>query len=70
MRDGQVIRSAAVDFWDFDQNGDQAVQQGSFEIMPGDAFRTRCYFDSNDGEVWGLASHNEMCISFLYYYPR
>jgi hypothetical protein len=30
-----------------------------------------CYYYSSDGKVaWGLGSANEMCIDFLYYYPR
>lgn len=70
FRDGELIRTGVVDYYDFDQNGGPPVQQETFEIWPGDAFRTRCYFDSNDGEVWGLASQDEMCIAFLYYYPR
>ena len=30
-----------------------------------------CYYYSSDGAVtWGLGSANEMCIDFLYYYPK
>ncbi len=30
-----------------------------------------CYYYNSDGKVaWGLGSANEMCIDFLYYYPR
>lgn len=38
--------------------------------MPGDAFRTTCDFEANDGVVFGLASQEEMCIAFLFYFPR
>ena len=29
-----------------------------------------CYYYNLDGTAWGLGSSNEMCIDFLYYYPR
>jgi len=70
IRDGQVIRSASIDFWEFHQNGNAAVQQDPFTIMPGDGFKTTCYYDGNDDRVFGLASSEEMCMTFLYYYPR
>jgi len=71
IRNGEVIRMSAVDYFDFDQQGSQAIQQQPFQILPGDAFRTRCYFNGKDDSVtWGAGSHQEMCISFLTYYPR
>jgi len=71
IRNGEVIRTSVVDFFDFDQQGSQPVQQETFEILPGDSFRTRCYFNGDDDSVkWGAGSHEEMCISFLTYYPR
>lgn len=35
--------------------------------MPGDSFRTTCYYE--DGSAFGLASAEEMCITFMLYYP-
>lgn len=64
-----MVRTGVVDFWDFDQNDNLALQQPPFEILPSDEFRTRCHFTAKD-EVWGLGSQDEMCISFLSYYPR
>ena len=61
IRNGTVVHTGAVDFFDFHQQGDPAVQQEPFQILPGDSFRTRCYFEANN-EVWGLGSQDEMCI--------
>ena len=70
IRDGKVIRQGAVDFWDFLQQGDLVVQQPTYSILPGDSFRTRCYFQSNNEVIWGIASQDEMCMASVYYYPR
>jgi DOMON domain/Copper type II ascorbate-dependent monooxygenase, C-terminal domain/Copper type II ascorbate-dependent monooxygenase, N-terminal domain len=70
IRDNEVIRQGQVEYWDFMQQGNLAVVQPSFTIQPGDAFRTVCNYNSNNNETWGLASNEEMCMAFLYYYPR
>jgi len=71
IRDGNVVRSGSVDFWEFDQNGNLAVQEDIFIVKPGDSFKTTCYYDDVDGDrIFGLASSEEMCMAFLYYYPR
>ena len=70
IRNGAVIRTAATEVWDFNANGNIPVKQDPYELLPGDGFRTTCYFDGEDDTVFGLGSREEMCISFLYYYPR
>ncbi|KAL3915379.1 MAG: hypothetical protein SGILL_005685 [Bacillariaceae sp.] len=71
IRDGEVLRSANVEFWEFAQNGNAVVQQDSFTVMPGDSFRTSCYYEDQQGDrTFGLASAEEMCMAFLYYHPR
>lgn len=70
IRGGQVIRSSRVNFWDFDQQGDLAVVQAPYQLNPGDSFRTVCNYDSPSDVLWGLGSEQEMCIAFLWYYPR
>ena len=70
IRDGQVVRVGEVQFWDFAQQGNLAVVQEPFKILPGDSFRTSCNYNANDGQVFGLGSSQEMCIAFLFYYPR
>jgi hypothetical protein len=41
------------------------VVQDPFVIEPGDAFQTKCYYDSQN-ERFGMASQDEMCVAFLY----
>jgi hypothetical protein len=70
IRDGRVVRSSAIDYFSFAQQGNQAVQQDPFQILPGDEFKTSCYYKSNAGTAFGISSDEEMCIAFLFYYPR
>jgi hypothetical protein len=67
IRDGEVVNFAAVDVFEFEQQGTFAVQQQDYQIFPGDSFRTTCYY--RDGTAFGLSSQEEMCIAFLLYYP-
>ena len=70
VRDGAPIRSGSVEFYDFEQAGVYSVIQDSFALKRGDSFRTTCYYDANQGDKFGLASDDEMCIAFLLYYPK
>jgi hypothetical protein len=72
VRDGQVVRTGSVDFFDFSQSGGPAVQQQPFEVLPGDSFSTRCYYKNDEGSnrTFGFGSAQEMCMAFLLYYPR
>jgi Copper type II ascorbate-dependent monooxygenase, C-terminal domain/Copper type II ascorbate-dependent monooxygenase, N-terminal domain/DOMON domain len=70
IRDEKVIRQGQVDFWDFDQQGGLTVIQAPFQMNPGDAFQTVCNYDTSNETLWGLGSRDEMCIAYLYYYPR
>jgi Copper type II ascorbate-dependent monooxygenase, C-terminal domain len=70
VRNGEVIRRAEAQFWDFDQQGSLTVVQQPFTIAPGDSFRTSCIYNTQNDEQFGLASSQEMCIAFLFYYPR
>ena len=47
--------------------GGYHVPQDSFEVMPGDSFRTTCYY--RDGDKFGVDSDEEMCIAYVMYYP-
>lgn len=69
IRDGQVIRRGIGHYYDFEAQGGLMVAQRPFEVQPGDSFRTICSFDAEPGERWGLASSEEMCIAYLFYYP-
>lgn len=73
-RDGATtpLRESNVDLFDFDQNGCYAVVQEPYTIRPNDRFATTCYYrKSDDGDVvrFGIASEEEMCVGFVWYYP-
>lgn len=72
IRGGDVIHSSSIDFFDFEQSGAQpSRQEGTFELLPGDSFRSACYYDSPDEDhAFGFSSQDEMCITALMYYPR
>ncbi|KAG7354015.1 copper type II ascorbate-dependent monooxygenase [Nitzschia inconspicua] len=67
IRNGEVANLGAVDVFEFAQQGSFKVQQEGYEIMPGDSFKTTCYY--RDGTEFGLSSQQEMCVAFLLYYP-
>lgn len=73
IRDGEVMRRASVDYFDFDQAGLHEVQQGTFTIKPGDSIRTSCSFNttsSKEAIEYGYGSQDEMCVSYMHYYPK
>ncbi len=41
--------------------------QKSYQVLPGDSFRTTCYY--KDGVKFGIGAEDEMCIAFILYYP-
>jgi hypothetical protein len=67
IRNNDVVHTSRVDVFEFDQQGAFLVQQEPFEVKPGDAFRTSCYY--RDGAEFGLSSQEEMCIAYVMYYP-
>ena len=70
IRDNKVIHKGTVEYFDFDQQGNPPVQQKPFQILPGDSFQTTCTYKSDSDEQWGFASNDEMCMTFISYYPR
>lgn len=56
--------------WEFDQQGNAVVLQQPFQIAPGDSFRTSCYYRESSSTNFGLGSDEEMCIAFIFYFPR
>ena len=60
IRDGKVLREGSIEVWEFDQNGNYAVQQDSFQFAPGDGFQTSCYYRSDEETVFGNASEQEV----------
>jgi hypothetical protein len=67
IRGDEVYHSAVSDVYSYDQQGLHHVAQQPYTVMPGDKFRTTCYY--RDGSAFGLASQEEMCVAFLLYYP-
>lgn len=65
IRDGEVLRKASVEHWDFHQNGNAAIAQAPYLVKPGDGFKTTCYYEDNKQSTFGLASAEEMCMAFL-----
>ena len=72
IRNGQVVHSASVEFFDFDQTGTQAVQQEPYQLLPGDSFETEFYYNTPpDGDTrFGFGSQEEMALLSMYYYPE
>ena len=70
LRDGEVLKDNYVDYFDFDMAGAYSVVQDTYEVKAGDSFETSCIYQSQGEEVnFGLGSDEEMCITFLMYYP-
>ncbi|KAL3782149.1 hypothetical protein ACHAW5_010250 [Stephanodiscus triporus] len=67
IRGGEVFHKAVVDVYDFDQQGSFQTPQEAYQLLPGDSFRTTCYY--KDGSKFGIGSEDEMCIAFIWYYP-
>lgn len=75
VRNGEVIREARVDYFDFPQQGSYEVIQDRFTVKKGDSFHTECFFDTAEAEEgdavkYGYGSKDEMCIAFLWYWPK
>jgi hypothetical protein len=68
-RDGQLIRETnRIDFWDF---GLQQMTVVNYTIQPGDRISTHCIYNRQSQYVpFGEGSDEEMCIQFIYYWPK
>jgi hypothetical protein len=45
------------------------VRQQAYQVLPGDSFTTSCFYETSNGTTFGLASVQEMCEIFVFYYP-
>ncbi|KAK7083168.1 DBH-like monooxygenase protein 1 [Halocaridina rubra] len=58
----------------YDFNFQQSrILREEVSLMPGDTFITECGYDSRERNVptfGGFGTEEEMCLGFLYYYPR
>ena len=70
FRNGELVNRAAVDYFDFRQNGINPTRQQPYQVLPGDSFQTTCYYDNVDNSTtFGFGTREEMCQSLLMYYP-
>jgi hypothetical protein len=78
-KNGTKKHEGWIDYWDVTQSGlfPASSGTGSFTLAAGDSIETRCYFDATKSTKestrvtnWGDASQDEMCLVFLWYYPR
>jgi len=59
-----------IEFWDY---GMQQYTPVDFVIHPGDSLNTVCHYNTMTSAkpvIFGPASSDEMCLDFLWYYPR
>ena len=72
VRNNEVVHENTVQYFDFEQSGAYVVPQDSYVLEPGDSMETECFYkDSINGNVkFGLSSSDEMCITFLWYFPK
>jgi len=58
-----------IEYWD---NNFQAITNINFTLLPGDRLNTHCIYDTsglNTTVKFGVATTDEMCMDFLFYYP-
>jgi hypothetical protein len=71
--EGEEMQTEYADNYDFNQAGGYLVPKKPFKVNPGDSFDVACYYNEErfgDNRTFGLASFEEMCMTFLWYYPR
>jgi len=58
-----------VEFWDFNF---QQTTPKAVTILPGDRLNTHCIYFQNAGKStkFSIASADEMCLEYVYYYPK
>jgi hypothetical protein len=49
--------------------GLQAVRQRPYQVLPGDAFSSSCFYETQNATTFGQKSTQEMCTAYLLYYP-
>eukprot|EP00930_Biecheleria_cincta_P087093 TRINITY_DN7634_c0_g1_i1.p1 TRINITY_DN7634_c0_g1~~TRINITY_DN7634_c0_g1_i1.p1 ORF type:complete len:586 (-),score=55.68 TRINITY_DN7634_c0_g1_i1:81-1838(-) len=65
---GVLKRTTGLDYynWAFQ---DVVDKNATWQIAAGDRFEVDCYYSNTGAVKFGLASQEEMCIDFVYYYP-
>ena len=70
-RDGHVAHEATVDFYDYDQRGNQEVVQAPYKVssVPGRYVSNHLSLQCDDSIHVGPESSDEMCNASLLHYP-
>jgi len=72
FRNGVELKPLAEDpHFDFNFQQIRALPK-EIAVHPGDSFEVDCIYDSSKltgPTIGGLSTHDEMCLSFIYYYP-
>ena len=67
---GTIIRASEANYFDFSRGAGYASRVDMpYQINEGDSFVTSCYFATRN-VLWGSGSDQEMCQSFLWYWPK
>jgi len=67
---GTIIRASEANYFDFSRGAGYASRVDMpYHIIEGDSFVTSCYFATRN-VLWGSGSDQEMCQSFLWYWPK
>ena len=85
-RNGTIVHEGVIDYWDNRMSGLYPVPSSAFAIQAGDTLETECYYNTSKSSSsvslttdergskplvkFGTGSQDEMCIAFLYYYPK
>jgi hypothetical protein len=70
-RAGEVLNTFKTEYYDYAfQDIVPASEAAGVVVQPGDGFDIECVYKTNEQIYFGPESHNEMCISFIMYYPK
>jgi hypothetical protein len=62
------VDTLTTDFYDFSFQSPTSAP--SWTLAPGDSLEVDCAYSTSDATTtFGLGSNNEMCMTFLQYYP-
>lgn len=70
-RNGLAVNTTTTEYYSFQMQDQQFFTP--FVVQPGDSITTTCTYQRAQGSPsvnFGIASDEEMCIDFVYYYPR
>uniref|UniRef100_A0A7S2PET8 Copper type II ascorbate-dependent monooxygenase C-terminal domain-containing protein n=1 Tax=Skeletonema marinoi TaxID=267567 RepID=A0A7S2PET8_9STRA len=67
---GTILRASEANYFDFSRGAGYGSRVNlPYQINEGDSFVTSCYF-AKRGTTWGSSSGDEMCQTFMWYYPQ